>query len=182
MASKPNDFYIGVIDFLSIFIPGAVLLFLEQAKIAELEKYLDLYAFSGDTPANDVSWIVWTAFAVASYISGHFLFIVGQRLNWIHDRFRKPLSNQVDNTLLSKIGLKNDTKNPVLLRKAKIYILLHSSSGFSEIERQLANYKLFRTLTIVFGVDAMLSISQLNAPRLSLSVFLVIVCFLRFKS
>jgi hypothetical protein len=179
MASKPNDFYLGVIDFFSIFIPGAVLLFLEQAKIIELEKYLHI--LSDHTPANDTSWIIWTAFAVASYMSGHFLFIIGGRLNNIHDMRREPLSNQVDKTLLSKIGLKNDTKNSVLLRKVKIYILLHSSSGFSEIERQLANYKFFRTLTIVFSVDAILSIFPLNAPRFVLSVLLVIVCFLRFQ-
>jgi hypothetical protein len=181
MASKPNDFYIGVIDFFSIFIPGTVLLFLEQAKIVKLAKYLDLYALTGNASVNDASGIIWIAFAVASYVCGHFLFIIGRLMNQIHDRQREPLSYQVNNILLSKIGLTNNTKNSVLLRKVKIYILLHSSSGFSEVERQLANYKFFRTLTIVFSVDAIFSIFLLNPLRLSLSVFLLLVCFLRFK-
>src|SRR5260370_40590730 len=58
MDYKPGDFFIGVIDFFGILLPGAVLLFLRGQWLSQI---LGL---------NQTMWVV---FFFASYVLGHFL-------------------------------------------------------------------------------------------------------------
>ncbi len=71
MTTKPADFFIGVVDLFSIFLPGALLayLFLAVAGQDALDARLP---FIHNTAAD------WIAFFLAAYL-GHFAALVGRR-------------------------------------------------------------------------------------------------------
>src|SRR5260370_738238 len=74
MDYKPGDFFIGVIDFFGILLPGAVLLFLRGQWLSQI---LGL---------NQTMWVV---FFFASYVLGHFLVGAGGYFSRLH-RFYLP--------------------------------------------------------------------------------------------
>jgi hypothetical protein len=63
MAYKPGDFFVGVIDFFGILVPGAVLLFLDR----------DCAVNSVSLPLTGNQTALWVVFLVGSYVVGHFL-------------------------------------------------------------------------------------------------------------
>ena len=76
MSFEPQKFFIGLIDFFAIILPGALLTFLVKDKLGT---YLLGWHY-GDltgTPA-------WVAFLGASYLLGHFVFLIGA---WLLDDF-----------------------------------------------------------------------------------------------
>lgn len=71
MAYKPGDFFIGVIDFFGILVPGAVLLYLQGKSLVQLVGL----KLPDDQAAQ------WVAFAVGSYVLGNFLLWFGAPLD-----------------------------------------------------------------------------------------------------
>lgn len=79
---KPADFYVGMVSFFAILLPGAVGAVMlrplvENAVIAPIVS----------VPANASAQ--WAAFLIASYFIGHLIFLVGSYLDPIYDVFRK---------------------------------------------------------------------------------------------
>ena len=67
---KPTDFFVGIVDFFSILLPGALLTFLIITSLSEHTSQHPLLAkaleeFRGERKVG------WVAFAIASYILGH---------------------------------------------------------------------------------------------------------------
>ncbi len=84
MNIKPQDFFIGVIDFFSVILPGALVTYFLKGR-------LYLKVFGADKvfplPATDVQ--KWIAFLLATYIIGHLIFIVAAFLldKVVYDKF-----------------------------------------------------------------------------------------------
>jgi hypothetical protein len=79
MSYKPADFFIGVMEFFAVLMPGALLAFL----------WLDAGRglFEGPLPSLPGPGSRWIAFFVSSYILGHLLHHVGELLDtWVYDR------------------------------------------------------------------------------------------------
>ncbi len=141
---KPGDFYLGVIDFFGILIPGAVLLYL----------YGDWFAVFLPPWSEEEQPALWVVFAVASYVVGQFLLGLGVPLNRLlglvrparKDRFYLAVRNAID----MPEGVETTRTN--VFYRAYACVRLESPSALAEIERQMADYKLFRSLTVVFGL------------------------------
>jgi 8-oxo-dGTP pyrophosphatase MutT (NUDIX family) len=73
MAFEPQKFFIGMLDFFSIFLPGALLTFVIQQQCDAASVGLAHY------PDGVEGWIV---FLFASYLLGHFVFLLGA---WLLD-------------------------------------------------------------------------------------------------
>ena len=90
MDQKPNDFFIGVINFFAVLLPGAVLvLFAIEPARGYLSSHSYLLGstremFKGEVPR-------WIAFLVASYTLGHFVFMLGSPLDALYDLTRRLL-------------------------------------------------------------------------------------------
>jgi hypothetical protein len=210
MAYKPGDFFIGVIDFFGILVPGAVLVSLH----GEFVPYLPSF------PIDDHETERWIAFALASYVVGHFLLGLGVPLNNLlslrypseQDRFynevkskiplpKKPdalAKNGCTETLVCAytsacsgvkklgdvLGFGGDADNArrEAFYRAYAFVRLNSASALAEIERQMADYKLFRSLTLVFVLDLILVWCH-GVPhwsRLALSMVLFVLAGHRF--
>ena len=174
MNYKPSDLYIGVIDFFGILVPGAVLLFLHGELLA---KPLGL-------PLNPEQAPTLIAFFVGAYVFGHILLGLGVPLNKLlriyqsekEDIFYRAIKDRVDLTEKTRM------KRSDVFYRAYAFVRLNSPAALSEIERQMADYKLFRSLTVVFGLDLILTAISGDAhlPRVLFSGTLFIVAAWRF--
>ncbi len=86
MNFDPQKFFIGLMDFFSILLPGALLTYLLMDEVGPLvlgDRYANLLA---GAPA-------WAAFLFASYLFGHLIFLLGSWLDEFYDWARRHTLN-----------------------------------------------------------------------------------------
>jgi hypothetical protein len=182
MELKPESFFIGVIDFFSILLPGAVVVYLAKT---DLEPILFPNVFSHYTGEA----AGWAVFLFASYLSGHFIFLLGSKLDdWVYEKIRwatpegqrKRLANgeaeasRTTRWLASKMFGKNpdlsleqvlklkESRIPDIDGKAvinafqwaKARLMLQCPTALLDVQRFEADSKFFRSLVIVLIVMA----------------------------
>ena len=82
MNFEPQKFFIGLVDFFSILMPGALLAYLGKDWVVAV--LIGSMKFQLDGAES------WMVFLFASYLLGHFVFLLGTRLDdWIYDPLRK---------------------------------------------------------------------------------------------
>jgi len=175
MSEKPGDFFLGVIDFFGILVPGIALLALQGSTLAHLTAI--------PLPRGE-NWWDWVPALVAAYVIGHFLIGLGASLNHLlpavypedKDHYFQEVRNQVP------------VPPGVTLTRLEVYhaafsfIRIASASALTEVERQAAEYKLFRSLTLLFLIDALLSAAtgSWSGRRLAADAILTLGCCARF--
>jgi 8-oxo-dGTP pyrophosphatase MutT (NUDIX family) len=92
---KPQEFFIGLMDFFSILLPGALLTYLLMGDVGPVvlgDRYNELAGAQA-----------WAAFVFASYLLGHLVFLLGSWLDEFYDWARRyTLNAQI--TLLARRG------------------------------------------------------------------------------
>ena len=95
MSFEPQKFFIGLMDFFSILLPGALLTYLLMGGVGSVVLG-DRYAKLAGAPA-------WAVFLFASYLFGHLVFLLG---SWLDEFYywarRYTLNTQI--TLLARRG------------------------------------------------------------------------------
>jgi len=86
MDFEPQKFFVGLMDFFSIILPGALLTFLLRGEVAQTD-WLAQRLPSLDGAKG------WVAFLVASYLLGHFAFLLGAWLDELYDWLRSRTLN-----------------------------------------------------------------------------------------
>lgn len=186
MNFKPSDFFINVIEFFGILIPGVLLYLLHGDLLLELGFSVDI---SGD--------LHWILFFCVSYILGQFLLgfsvwmnnISIKRLHGITIGYYKKVKDlgtlPVTKTS-NKVSMERD--ETTYFYSAFSFLRLNNSSALQEIERQAAEYKLFRSLSLLFmldvlfvGADLMFNISSEKTYSVWRLPFSVIIGFLSFR-
>ncbi|MBI4519153.1 MAG: NUDIX domain-containing protein [Deltaproteobacteria bacterium] len=81
MNFEPQKFFIGLMDFFSILLPGALLTYLLMGEVGPV--------VLGDRYAKLAGAEAWAAFLFASYLFGHLVFLVGSRLDEFYDWARR---------------------------------------------------------------------------------------------
>lgn len=95
MNFDPQRFFIGLMDFFSILLPGALLTWLLMGEVGPV--------VLGDRYANLDGAQAWAAFLFASYLFGHLIFLLGSWLDEFYDWARRyTLNTQI--TLLARRG------------------------------------------------------------------------------
>lgn len=88
MDFKPNEFFIGLVEFITILLPGAMLtlivLLVETNHPVQANYVLYQYAFS-----NDTNIIFWVAIIFSSFGLGYFLSSIASGLDPLYDAIRK---------------------------------------------------------------------------------------------
>jgi ADP-ribose pyrophosphatase YjhB (NUDIX family) len=92
MNFEPQKFYIGLIDFFSILLPGAVLTYLAKDTAGPLVLGKGYFKLQGTE--------AWIIFFFASYLLGHFLFLVG---SWLDEIVYDPIRKMTDNGQITRI-------------------------------------------------------------------------------
>jgi 8-oxo-dGTP pyrophosphatase MutT (NUDIX family) len=82
MDFEPQKFFVGLMDFFSILLPGALLTFL-------LKTHTGVMSWSALQSQSLDGAKGWIAFLVASYLLGHFAFLLGSWLDEFYDWLRR---------------------------------------------------------------------------------------------
>ncbi|MBK9316769.1 MAG: hypothetical protein IPM55_21365 [Acidobacteria bacterium] len=77
MNFDPQKFFIGLMDFFSILLPGALLTYLLMGEVGPV--------ILGDRYATLTGAEAWAAFLFASYLFGHLVFLLGSRVDEFYD-------------------------------------------------------------------------------------------------
>jgi len=86
MNPTPKDFFVGLIDFFSILLPGVLLTYFLRDGVADLVLPVKVVDMS---PAEK-----WMVVAVSSYLLGHFVFLLASWLDELYDMIRRLTLNQ----------------------------------------------------------------------------------------
>jgi 8-oxo-dGTP pyrophosphatase MutT (NUDIX family) len=95
MSFEPQKFFIGLMDFFSILLPGALLTYLLMDEFGPV--------ILGDRYTKLLNAEAWAAFLFAGYLFGHLVFLLGSWLDELYDWARRyTLNAQI--TLLARRG------------------------------------------------------------------------------
>jgi hypothetical protein len=150
MPAEPEKFHVSMIDFFSIILPGAVMTFYLRTLAERSTPPIDLVKFRREEG--------WVAFAIASYIIGHFLFLAGSFLDYAYDFFREKFwSKEKDFPRLTALKIKSasllpcqiDDKAINAFQWAKCRLTLSYPAALAHVQRFEADSKFFRSLFVV---------------------------------
>jgi hypothetical protein len=170
--TKPSDFFIGIVDFFAILLPGAALAYLLQPlMVTGIPKvWLPGTLTEG-----------WVMFFVLAYIAGHLLHALGSSLldKYVYGKFYLPRfrsshvqaakladdpsafrkNEDAEKTLLARVRLttKANSKGTSYYDWCLSDVRLSSPAGAVEVDRLQADSKFFRSLVFVFLLAAAVS-------------------------
>lgn len=167
MNQKPGDLMLSLIDFFGILVPGAILAFLHGDFIL---RPLGLSMGQLQSPAD---WI--PAFFI-SFVIGHFLLGFSVPLNWLAARFASKETKAYEKAVRLYLTLPPEVPDnrTNVFYSAFSFIRIKSPEAMAELERQAAEYKLFRSLTLLFLLDIPLAVFSLSFSPTRLAVAFLI--------
>lgn len=188
---KMSEFYVGVIEFFSILLPGAML-------AAVLVMAGDA-AQVGLPPLLASEAAQWVAFALAAYALGHFLFLAASPIDRLfYDPYRRRVwPRRDDHAYLFATELREAYFRRVTdgwrdcpmntFAWAKALLRLKAPAAAADVERYEADSKFFRSLIVVLPLSGLVLawIGAFQGHRLMLlalpvGLLLAWVSFLRY--
>jgi hypothetical protein len=152
---KPSDFLLGVLDVFAVLLPGSLATWL-AAQYVPAEEIRHALRFGTVNASGPDLLLLVSAFVLSSFMLGHFVFMVGSRLDGLYDRWRRQTKTASrDNTFVAAEALhkeitgKNATGSFSTLKWAKAYIQVRAPHARSEIDRLEADSKFFRSIVVV---------------------------------
>ena len=151
MNFEPSKFFIGLTDFFSIFLPGALLTYVTQFF------WLWLLGIS-QPPAGGEGWVM---FLFGSYLMGHFIFLVG---SWLLDDYvYEPVRNGTTQRQIERLA-KGAALSSLPIRYLALWCIQRGAdSSFLDVVRIKKHY------LDPLGVSTMPNTYQWSIARLALS-------------
>src|ERR1700693_56881 len=177
MSFKPSDFYLGIVDFLGVLVPGAVLVLMRG--------YCIRPALSNPGSATE-----WTIFLGTAFIAGQLLLALSELLNGLalpvagvfsHQRREGVRELKKRAAPLLEAGTVEDAELTVF-HAALSYLRLKNGEAAAEVDRHMADYKLLRNLVVVFLTDflATLTLEPCSCARMISVGVLAVLSFVAF--
>lgn len=196
---KPNDFYLGIIHFFAVLVPGSI----ASALLGQKLHYEFISMFSVVLRHQAAAWI---AFLVCSYFLGHLIFLIGSWLDMSHESLRKSLHDYcVNHTSLLAKGVngilklktnqaaydgletirkafleddKTGAMNPIQWGKA--VLLVKQPAALDEVNQLEADSKFFRSMVVVCVMAGALFFCSANYYCAVLSLLVATLCYIRY--
>ncbi len=203
MSFEPQKFFIGLMDFFSILLPGALLSYAIRDRIGEQALGLRL-ADMGESEG-------WLVFFFSSYLLGHFIFLLGswfdefydlarrrtqtQRLKelarWgtLHPKWKRALlwlvfKQEKDKALDRVLAIKRKQLDRLqaadavnAFQWAKLRLALEKPEVLATVQRFEADSKFFRSVVVVLFV---LPFAATSAQRHALAPYWIVFVLLAF--
>ncbi len=177
---KPSEFYIGVLDFFAILLPGAI-------ATAILSPWLAHWIFGPliDKPTSESG--LWVIFLTCAYFLGHLIFLVGSYIDVLYNSLRErfnPYGNQsayqcatrIRNTLIDEA--EQEALNT--FQWARSVLILKNPVSAEDVHRLEADSKFFRSLLVVFSLASASFLANGRMVEGIVALALVIPCFARY--
>ena len=151
---KPSDLMISVLDFFAILLPGSLATWLAAQYVQEdqLMRWLSIGTSRNPPDAT----VLWTVFAISSYVLGNFVFMAGKHLDTFYDRWRKRRKSTTrDKSYQAAKKLMREVSEDLLggelstFKWAKVFVQIHAPAARVEIDRLEADSKFFRSFVVV---------------------------------
>jgi 8-oxo-dGTP pyrophosphatase MutT (NUDIX family) len=206
MNFEPQKFFIGLIDFFSILLPGALLTYLLKDDMGPRllgGGYLKLVGTEG-----------WMVFLFSSYLLGHFIFLLGAWLDEPYDAIRKAtyegqverladgkklssvlarwlavrfFKKDVDQAVSQAVKIKEHYLDPLKASSAinafqwcKARLTLEHPEAIATVQRFEADSKFFRSLLVVLCVLIVWGLAKSRPAITLVSVPVLVLAFWRY--
>jgi hypothetical protein len=164
MKAEPQTIFIGIVDFFAVLLPGAVVVGLFQKHVYKLlfpSVFPELNPEAG-----------WAVFVFASYLAGHFIFLLGSRidsvwgkkaqmrsglLRWLRRllfEWKSDPAMKAVEELQKKYFADVDPKPINGFQWAKARLMIECPAAFLDVQRVEADSKFFRSFFVVLLVVA----------------------------
>jgi hypothetical protein len=181
---KPTDIVLALMQFLEILLPGAFISFL-------MKDFADKHIFGSNLilPKAVGDAQIWVVFFFASYLLGHFVFLLASFLDGlVYDRARKklkPLSKDLayqKARVIKQRHLQEEDGREVVntFQWVKAKMNLEFPAALSEIKRHESDSKFFRSLVIVFLAVAVLQCSKSAWINVVICILFALLSFWRY--
>jgi hypothetical protein len=141
---KPADFFVGLVDFFAILLPGAILTFWLY-RCLEWDGALRCML-----PPPPEGFIQVALYAVVAYVLGHLIYVIGSLcLDPLYDWWKESLQPESLKKLRDKANAVGKWRGVESLEGMGVVVRLGSAGATSEMERLEADQKFFRGLIIV---------------------------------
>lgn len=177
---KPSEFYVGILDFFAILLPGAI------ATAILAPRYGDLIvgALIADLK-NDTS--KWAAFLICAYFTGHLIFLLGSYIDSLYNALRQRL-NPYDNESAFQCAtrirdfLVNESERNALntFQWSRSVLISICPAAAEDVHRLEADSKFFRSLLVVCTLAAVVFYVNGRLVEGSVALTLVAPCFARY--
>jgi hypothetical protein len=178
--SKPSEFYVGVLDFFAILLPGAIASAILAQRIGRIVVG-PLIA----VPATEAE--VWAIFLTSSYFLGHLVFLVGSYVDRVYDVVRKrrnPYGNEsayqcatrIRNSLVDEA----ESKSLNTFQWARSVLIAKCPAAAEDVHRLEADSKFFRSLLVVCALTSAVLFSSSKVLEGLVALALVAPCFARY--
>ncbi len=177
---KPSEFFVGVLDFFAILLPGAI-------ATAILSQRLGSYIVGPLIPAPVNESGSWVVFLICAYFVGHIIFLVGSYIDPLYDALRQRL-NPYGNTsayrcaMRARDSLIDEAERTALntFQWARSVLLAKSPAAAEDVHRLEADSKFFRSLMIVCALSSAVFFTGGRIVEGLVAMVLVLPCFARY--
>lgn len=178
--AKPADFYVGIVTFFAILVPGAV-------ATAMLQPLLGPAVVGPLVPPPASGAAAWAYFLVTAYFLGHLIFLVGSYIDpfygFLRERF-DPYGNEsafrcatrIRNRLLAA----SEQKALNTFQWSRALLITQWPEAAADVQGLEADSKFFRSLLVVFLLAAGVFVADGRSLPAILALALVAACFLRY--
>jgi hypothetical protein len=180
METKPADLFIGVVDLFAIILPGALISYVVSDTVAH-------HVGSLKIPAEGTAQ-GWVAFALSSYLLGHFASLVGAFfLDPLYERTYVKLRTRSGDQLHKQAGELRaktpGTDNVTNYKWARTALRIGNVDAMQEVDRLEADSKFFRSITVVLPIFAWKIMSaHVSISGVLLWTIVALLSFWRFSN
>lgn len=178
--SKPGDFFVGILDFFAILVPGAI----AAAILLPAFGHLVLGPLVA-SPASDAGQ--WAAFLVFAYFIGHLIFLLGSYIDPLYNLLRERLSPYGNESAYQcATRLRNALIDPAersalnTFQWSRAVLISTSPAAADDVSRLEADSKFFRSLLVVNALASIVFAHGGHPIAAALALALVVPCFARY--
>ncbi len=177
---KPSEFFVGVIDFFAILLPGAIATAILAPHLGPL-----IFGTLLTSPTTEAGG--WATFLTSAYFLGHLIFLMGSYIDPIYNVLRRRL-NPYDNESAfqgaSRIrnALVEPDEVPALntFQWSRSVLIAISPAAAEDVHRLEADSKFFRSILVVCVLSAIVFAKSGNTNAGLYALALVVPCFFRY--
>lgn len=178
--AKPGDFYVGVLDFFAILLPGAI----ATAILTPGLGHLVIGRLMNPPASEPANWLV---FLICAYFLGHLIFLLGSYIDWFYNLLRErfqPYGNTSAYQCTTRVrdAIIDETERKALntFQWSRSILVAKCPACADDVHRLEADSKFFRSLLVVCALASGVFFSQGSALAGSGALALAVPCFARY--
>jgi len=177
---KPSEFFVGVIDFFAILLPGAIATAI-LAPVLGPAIVGRLFA----APTTEVG--AWAMFLTSAYLLGHLIFLVGSYIDPFYNVLRKRLNPYGNESAFQAAARIRDAMvdpseagalNP--FQWSRSVLIASCPAAAEDVHRLEADSKFFRSIMVVCVMAAVVFAASGEGVDALFALALVLPCFFRY--